>query len=206
MEDTSENSGTENGGGGVNSFTVVLFLTSMITSFLYISFNQTKYTYTGEYTFVFKKISIIFSTISLGYFNTLFFPFIKKIPYGDTIYDGISSIMDSKVVQKILQQISTFWFIIAIALLPYGHSVINIETNQLDIKRTEQLNNFYSVFYSLPYYIIFIIFSIIMLCFVITLGEITKQPDDENLGQILQTSYKGLKSTVGFYFKSVKEE
>ena len=202
MEDSTDNTGS---GGSISTFTMLVFLTSMITSFLYISFNQTKYTYTGEYTFVFKKLAIIFATISIGYLNTIFFPCIKKIPHGDTIYNGLSYVLESKIIQNLLKQISTLWLIIALALLPYGHTVINVETNDLNKERTDQLNNFYSVFYIIPYYLIFIIFSIIMVCFIISIGEVTKQPDNENIRELLESSYNGIQSTVGFYFKSVKE-
>jgi hypothetical protein len=199
--DSSESSSAST---GIDSLTCVLFLTAIVTSYLFVSFNQASYSYAGDYTFIFKKMAIIISTISLGYFTTLCFPLIKQIPKGDILYSGIDGLFSSTVVQTILKYISTVWFIIAIALLPYGHSVINTETHELDDERTEQLKMFYSVFYAIPYYVLFITFSICMVFVVVAFGEISRarsEEDGESMGQILSTSYSGIRSTVGFYFK-----
>jgi hypothetical protein len=191
---------------------IVMALMGMFASYIYVLFSQSKFTYAADHRFVFKKISSIISIIALGYFITLFFPALSKLHTAAKLYEAIDRCMDS--LSPFLKYLSAVWFIMAIALLPFGHSVVNVETNILDEQKTQQLDAFYSVFYASPYYFFQLSFSVILLLVAITVGESfrtnsedTAESDGDSLSiaKTIRKSYNEIRPTLGFFFYHTKD-
>lgn len=184
----------------------ILFLTAIFTSYAFMSLMQSKYQYAGDYRFVFKKFGSLLSVVALGYFVTLLFPLVAKFPFkGKQMHSVLSSVVD--FADPILKYVSVIWFVFAVALLPFGHSVINTDTQELDEDRTQQLSTFYSVVYNMPYYVLYLAFAIVMFFTAVAIGEAIRKegtPDDDVSAdpfvKILKGSYENIHSTVGFYF------
>ena len=190
---------------------IILFLLGLITAYVFIALNQSKYTFSGDYKFVMFKFAILISTIALGFLTTAFSPYIESFPMIGSKIAGLYRIVDYNVIKKIILYISCLWFIFAIALLPFGHTIISTETGIVDNDRTKQLTIFYSAIYTTPYYILFTLFSLNLFFFIVSLsdwnhaksyeGELGEKNETFNdYFQKVKQKMENIKPTLGFYF------
>ena len=186
---------------------IVLYLFALCTSYMFITMNASKYTYTGDYKFILFKTLMLVSIIALGFFITMFSCFIYTLPIPNLKNVDFTR---NHLVQTFLLYISSVWMALAVALLPFGHTVYNNETGSVDESRTTQLAVMHQVVYSGPYYTFMTLFSIFLFVAFVTIGHTyNKKPwtyeDEEensikNVFSVLKYAMNA-RSTFGFYFR-----
>ena len=152
---------------------VILFMLALCTSYVYIAMNASNLTYVGDYKFVMFKLMMVVSIIAMGYLSTLFSVCYAHLPFvGPTIANGLKMFFEqpasnehggvptNTLVRTFLEYLSGVWFILAVALLPFGHTVFQTGTQNIDVDRTNQLKMIYQTVYSGPYYFITLVFSV----------------------------------------------
>ena len=95
--------------------------------------------------------------------------------------------------------------ILAVALLPYGHSVVDTSTGELDSERTDQLTIFYSVLYGMPYFVLQIVFALTMVLAAVAIGDSFRKVGQSEgttpkFHETLRKSFADIRPTIGFYF------
>ena len=193
---------------GIPPILVVLLLVGLFTAYLFLSFSHAQYAYAGDYPFVFTKLGVLLSIIALGYFTTLFSPFVSLFPFGAKHITKIMRLFSLQWVRQLFMYISGIWFIAALALLPFGHSVVDTNTGALDRERTRQLMIFYRVVYASPYYFVMVAFSLSLFFMIIALGNWnnTISPPTKDFRDVFRDSYKATRATLGFYFRGLDFE
>lgn len=198
----------------ISPIIIILFLLGLVTAYVYIALNQNKYTFSGDYKFIMFKFAIIVSTIALGFFATAFAPFIEQFPYIGTKIAGLYKIIDYPIIHSVIEYLSSLWFIFAIALLPFGHTVVNTDTKIVDNDRTQQLSIFYSAIYATPYYILMTLFSFNLFFFIVSVSDWNHAtPYDTNKINPSFSDYRktvvdeigDIKPNLGFYFNRGEE-
>lgn len=186
---------------------IVLYLFALCTSYMFIMMNASKYNYTGDYKFILFKTLLLVAIIALGFFITMFSCFIYTLPIPNLKNIDFTR---NHLVQTFLLYISSVWMALAVALLPFGHTVYNNETGSVDESRTTQLAVMHQVVYSGPYYTFMTLFSIFLFVAFVTIGHTyNKKPwtheDEEensikNVFSVLKYAMNA-RSTFGFYFR-----
>lgn len=101
---------------------------------------------------------------------------------------------------------------LAVALLPFGHTVYMVDNGAVDKDRTGQLNIMHQVVYTWPYYLFMILFSIMLFVVFVGVGHTYNQTpwknaDGSSSGGSMKQVVKimkcamGVRSTFGFYFR-----
>lgn len=194
------------------------FIFALCTSYMFITMNNASYSYIADYKFILFKILIVISTIALGYLTTLFScsmyaidnTFVRNIVVN---YDFTTN----HIVQTFLIYISSIWMALAIALLPFSHTIYDNSTGAVDIDKTQQLMVVQQTVYSGPYYIFMILMGICLFVFFLVIGHtynITPWLGGKNNIQngssqkIAMTLAKGAnaQATFGFYFRLREED
>ena len=189
---------------------IVLYIFALCTSYMFISLNASKYNYAGDYKFILFKMQILISTIALGFFITLFSCFIYALPFQSIKNFDITR---NHLVQTFLLYFSSVWMALAVALLPFGHTVYNMENGAVDKDLSTQLNIMHQVVYSGPYYAFMVLFSVMLFVAFIAIGHTYNhtpwkyvEGGSSNNGSI-RNIFKvfkyalGVRSTFGFYFR-----
>ena len=143
----------------------VLFIFSLCTAYMFLAMNGTDYTYVGDYKFILFKVMITISTVAIGFIITITSVAWYSIP-GLSDYD----ISKNTVVCTFLMYLSSIWISLAVAMLPFGHTVYIAGTNNIDQDRTAQLNAAQQAIYSGPYHILMIIMSVNLFVFALVIG------------------------------------
>lgn len=118
--------------------------------------NGGEYSYVGDYKFILFKVMIVISTIAMGFIITMTSPAYYMGPW-DFVHD--LDMTKNVVVTTFLIYMSSIWLTLAVALLPFGHTVYTGNTNNIDMERTTQLNAVQRAVYSGPYHILMILMS-----------------------------------------------
>ena len=147
--------------------------------------NANTLNYAGDYKFVLFKTMIVVSIISVGYLSTWFSVCYAYLPVvGPKVASGLKSIFEqdgddgkpsNTILRTFLEYLSAVWFIFAVALLPFGHTVFHTESQQIDVDRTNQLRMIHQTIYAAPYYFMMLIFSVHMFLFFFALGSSNHQ-------------------------------
>jgi hypothetical protein len=189
-----------------------LFIFALCTSYMFISMQSAKYTYVGDYKFILFKVLIVISTIALGFFTTVFSCAVyaidvRKIKEFVTNFDFTRN----HIVQTFLLYISSIWMSLAIAMLPFGHTVYAVGTGAVDVDRTQQLLAVQQTVYSGPYYIFMILTSIFLFIFFVVAGHTyntrpwgVDAETPENSMKVIANTLKSAvnaRPTFGFYFQ-----
>ena len=151
---------------------VILFVLALCTSYVYIAMNASTLTYVGDYKFVMFKTMIVVSIIAMGYLSTWFSVCYANLPIiGPKVARGLQALFENPqydeedvptntVMRTFLEYLSGVWFILAVALLPFGHTVFETGTQNIDVDRTNQLKMMYQAVYAGPYYFMTLVFSV----------------------------------------------
>lgn len=193
---------------------IVLYIFALCTSYMFLTLNASKYNYAGDYKFILFKTQILISIIALGFFTTLFSCFIYALPYSSIKSFDITR---NHLVQTFLLYFSSVWMALAVALLPFGHTVYNTENGSVDKDLSAQMTIMHQVVYSGPYYAFMTLFSVLMFIVFIAIGHTYNHTPwkyvegDSNNGSI-RNIFKvfkyamGIRSTFGFYFRMDKDK
>jgi hypothetical protein len=192
---------------------IVLYLFAICTSYMFITMNASKYSYTGDYKFILFKTLMLVSIIALGFFITTFSCFIYTLPIPNLKNIDFTR---NHLVQTFLLYISSVWMALAVALLPFGHTVYNKETGAVDENRTTQMAVMHQVVYTGPYYTFMTLFSIFLFVAFVAIGHTyNKKPwtyEEEGESGSIKNVFSILKyamnarSTFGFYFRLDPEQ
>ena len=193
---------------------IVLFLFALCTSYMFIVMNASTHTYIGDYKFIMFKVIIVISTIALGFFISMFSCFMYTLPLPDIMDYDLSL---NHIVQTFLLYLSSVWMALSIALLPFGHTVYNKNSDAVDEDRTSQLIIVQQVVYATPYYIFMIMLGIFLFVAFIAIGHtynktpwrVNTEEDAPSGGltsilTVLKHAF-GMRATFGFYFRFDKE-
>lgn len=183
--------------------TTVLFIFALCTSYMFLSMNGGDFTYVGDYKFILFKVMIIISTIALGFLVTMTSPAYYMFPIETIVQWDMTK---NVVVTTFLLYLSSIWLSLAVALLPFGHTVYIGNTNNIDEERTLQLNAIQKTVYSGPYHVLMILMSIGLMVLVIALlyrmhraeGSISGTFYD--IGEAYSSMLSKLHATFGCYF------
>lgn len=188
---------------------IVLYIFALCTSYMFITMNSSKFNYTGDYKFVGFKALIVISTIALGFFLAVFSCLVYALPF-QSVKDF--DFTRNHLVKTFLIYLSSVWMALAVALLPFGHTVYNVDNGAVDKDRTGQLNIMHQVVYTYPYYLFMILFSIMLFVVFAVVGHTYNQTPWKNddgsggggsmkqVANIMQCAM-GVRSTFGFYFR-----
>ena len=197
---------------------VVLFILALCSSYVFLAMNTNTLNYAGDYKFVLFKTMMVVSIIAIGYLSTLFSVCYAYLPVvGPKVAAGLKTIFEqdgddgqpsNTLLRTFLEYLSAVWFIFAVALLPFGHTVFRTESQQIDVDRTNQLRMIYQTIYAAPYYFMMLIFSVHMFLFFFTLGSQNHQlPGNEQEDQgrpgvlkDMRTFSKKITPTCGCFF------
>lgn len=163
---------------------VILFVLALCTSYVYIAMNASTLTYVGDYKFVMFKTMMVVSIIAMGYLSTWFSVCYANLPIvGPKVANGLKTLFEkpaseedggvptNTVMRTFLEYLSGVWFILAVALLPFGHTVFETGTQNIDMDRTNQLKMIYQTVYAGPYYFMTLIFSVHLFLVFFALGN-----------------------------------
>lgn len=195
------------------------FIFALCTSYMFITMNNAQYSYVADYKYIMFKILIVISTIALGFLTTVFScslyaidnEFVRTLV---TNYDFTRN----HLVQTFMLYVSSIWMALAIALLPFSHTVYDNSTGTVDVDRTQQLMVVQQTVYSGPYYMLMLLMSVFLFVFFLVVGHTYNQRpwlDTEQLesaqqmgdggssARIAQALKIGAKaqSTFGCYFR-----
>ena len=187
---------------------IVLYIFALCTSYMFISLNASKYNYAGDYKFILFKLQILIATIALGFFVTLFSCFVYALPFKSVRSFDITR---NHLVQTFLLYFSSVWMALAVALLPFGHTVYNTESGAMDKDLSTQLNIMHQVVYSGPYYAFMTVFSVMLFVAFVAIGHTYNHTpwkhteggtsgSVRNIFKVLKYAM-GVRSTFGFYFR-----
>lgn len=185
----------------------VLFIFSLCTAYMFLAMNGTDYTYVGDYKFILFKVMITISTVAIGFIITITSVAWYSIPRLSE-YD----ISKNTVVCTFLMYLSSIWISLAVAMLPFGHTVYIAGTNNIDQERTAQLRAAQQAIYSGPYYILMIFMSVNLFVFALVIGARYFMSGQNGEKLSLKTAFGGsyadswkkmmhhLRPTFGCYF------
>jgi len=194
---------------------IVLYLFALCTSYMFITMSSSKFNYTGDYKFVGFKALIVISTIALGFFITAFSCFIYALPFQSVKNFDFTR---NHLVKTFMIYLSSVWMALAVALLPFGHTVYNVDNGAVDKDRTGQLNIMHQVVYTGPYYLFMILFSIMLFIVFVAVGHTYNRTPwkyvengGDGGGSMKQVAKimkyaMGVRSTFGFYFRLDKDK
>lgn len=183
------------------------FIFALCTSYMFITMNNSSYSYIADYKFILFKILIVISTIALGFFTTVLSCTLYATPLKDAIaaYDFTTN----HLVQTFLLYISSIWMALAIALLPFNHTVYDAATGAVDVDRTQQLHVVQQTVYSGPYYMFMILMGFFLFVNFVVIGHTYNTSPFQ--AKATFGSSKGIahslavgasaQSTFGFYFR-----
>lgn len=153
-------------GSYLTPLSTVLFIFALCTSFMFLSMNGSDYSYVGDYKFILFKVMIVISTIAMGFLLTLTSPAYYMIPFEPILKWDLTK---NVVVSTFLLYLSSIWLSLAVAMLPFGHTVYIGNTNNIDTERTLQLNAVQQTVYSGPYRLLMILMSVGLMWLVVML-------------------------------------
>lgn len=150
---------------------IVALVLGIFISYTFIGFQTNKYNYSADFSFIMFKFKILLGTIALGYFTAILSNFYDSFPIEmcGKIINAIMNVVAIDWIRALIAFISSIWVIFALAMLPYNHTVFNVEDNSIDVDRTNQLKQMHQLVYGTPFYVLFIIFSINLFFFIMAL-------------------------------------
>lgn len=194
---------------------IVLYIFALCTSYMFLTLNASKYNYAGDYKFILFKSQILISIVALGFFSTLLSCFFYALPYWSIKY--FDKVIRNHLVQTFFLYFSSVWMALAVALLPFGHTVYNTENGAVDKDLSAQMTIMHQVVYSGPYYAFLTLFAVLMFSAFIAIGHTYNHTPwkyvegDSNNGSI-RNIFKifqyamSIRSTFGFYFRMDKDK
>ena len=194
---------------------VVFFVFAVCTSYMFLSANSSKYTYIGDNKFVLFKVMITLSTVALGYVASVMSVSYYSLatcfgsPYTESIFSAMG-IFRSRFITTFLLYLSSLWLGLAVAMLPFGHTVYIGNTSNVDMDRTNQLIAVQQTVYALPYYILMCVMSINLMMFIVMCALTYIHPSNKtqhtamHILKIMERSITAVRPTFGWYFRFEK--
>lgn len=164
---------------------VVLFVLALCTTYVYIAMQASTYVYVGDYKFVMFKVMMVVSIIAMGYLTTMLSYSYKNLPFiGEKLAEAVLNMMEDhegkhRIARTFLEYLSGIWFVFAVALLPFGHTVHVAGTQQIDVDRTSQLLMMHQTIYSGPYFLMMLAFSLHLFLFFFAIGNYNERLSGE---------------------------
>lgn len=198
---------------------IVALVLGVFISYTFIGFQTNKYNYSADFSFIMFKFKILLSTIALGYFLTIFSGFYNKFPLIGNLINAVLNIVMIDWVRALIAFVSSIWIIFALAMLPYNHTVFNTEDNSINKDRTDKIREMHKLVYGTPFYVLFIIFSINLFFFIISLC-VRNDGDEEMSAWVdnpegttfdyppikkLVNNFKNINPSFGFHFYVAEE-
>jgi hypothetical protein len=190
---------------------MVFFVFAICASYMFITSSSAKYAYIGDSKFIIFKTMMLISTIAMGYVITIASVSLYVIAskFGAPVFSIVSKVLDftrNSAFSTLLLYMSSIWLGLAVALLPYGHTVYIAGTNNIDPSRTKQLVAVQQTVYAMPFWVLLftmgvsLMFFIILSCFMFV-G--TTKPSDAilNTGATFGKALTGIRPTMGWYFR-----
>lgn len=192
---------------------IALMLFGVFVAYTYIGFQTSKFHYASDFTYVLFKFRILLGTVALGYFATMLSNFYISFPLIGTYLDAFTSVVSVGFVRNLLAMISTIWITFALAMLPFNHTVFNVEDDSINEERTKSLTELHHMVYGIPFYVMFVVFSLNLFFFLIALcvrdEEVKSWADSEGDEggwmrfpplKKLAENWKKVRPTLGFHF------
>ena len=207
----------------------VMFIFALCTAYMFLAMNASKHVYVGDYKFVLFKVMMVISTIGLGFLATVtsvsYYYFIISWAGQEAASGAVETLnsydfTNSGVITTLLLYLSSLWMAVAIALLPFGHTVYNRTDNTIDVDATNQLSAVQQAVYSGPYYVLMVFASLNLFAFFVMISHLPYNPiqvlaagenADENAGKtpnaftkaltIMGKTLAALRPTLGCYFR-----
>ena len=162
----------------------VMFIFALCTAYMFLAMNASKNVYVGDYKFVLFKVMMVISTIGLGFLATVtsvsYYYFIISWAGADAsgAVETLNSydFTNSGVITTLLLYLSSLWMAVAIALLPFGHTVYNRTDNTIDVDATNQLSAVQQAVYSGPYYVLMVFASLNLFAFFVMISHLPYNP------------------------------
>lgn len=210
--DTMAGSASASGGGSnyLTPLSTVLFIFALCTAYMFLIMNGGTYNYVGDYQFILFKVLITISTVALGFVITI--TSVGWYYVAGSVLGGGSGINEydfstNAVVTTFLLYLSSIWMALAVAMLPFGHTVYAGQTNIVDEVRTQQLNAVQQAVYAVPYKTLSVLMALSLVGFVLMCIHHIRtmlHSDDGNgggTGALFSTLFKAIRPTFGWYFR-----
>lgn len=191
----------------------VLFIFALCTAYMFLSMNGGEFTYVGDYKFILFKVMVTIATVAMGFVIT-----VTSVAYY-YVLGGMAGLGESMmsydfttnaVFTTFMLYLSSIWMALAVAMLPFGHTVYVANTDVVDMDRTYQLNAVQQAVYAGPYRALMIIMSLNLLVVLLmfacsSFNPLTFEPCQMEgfgaLGKHLAQVFHGLRPTFGPYFR-----
>lgn len=204
----------------------VMFIFALCTAYMFLAMNASNHIYVGDYKFVLFKVMMVISTIALGFMATVtscsYYLFIATTFGGEG--EGIGGELikwdftTSGIVTTLLLYLSSLWMAVAVAMLPFGHTVYNRTDNTINVDATNQLSAVQQAVYAGPYYILMVFASVNLFMFFVLIAHLPYNPikkmidgdsgdDTPNSGafvnalQVVGRTLAAVRPTLGCYFR-----
>ena len=190
---------------------IVMLLLGIFTAYAYIAFQSQTNHHAADFKFILFKTTIIVSTMSIGYFSFLLSGNQAKFPIIGSYVAAIQEVVTVPAIRQIVVFVSAVWFVLALSLLPFNHTVYNTLDDSVNAARTAQITTMHRLVYAVPFYIIFVVFSInlfftlIAVCVRDTENVEWGESDDRRYRKHpvlrkIQSNWKNMNMNVGFFF------
>ena len=190
---------------------MVFFVFAICASFMFISSSSATYSYVGDNKFILFKIMMVISTIAMGYVATVLSVSLYALSskFGAGVYAVATKFFDfsrNSVVTTVLLYMSSIWLALAIALLPYGHTVYITGTNNIDPSRTKQLVAVQQTVYAMPFYVLLVVMALNLFTVVVVACFLFCDSDKPSkalldMSSVYTRSLMAVRPTFGWYFK-----
>ena len=117
---------------------IALLLFGVFVAYTYIGFQTSKFHYASDFTYVLFKFRILLGTVAMGYFAAILSNFYSSFPFIGTYLDAFTGVVSVGFVRNLLALISTIWITFALAMLPFNHTVFNVEDDSINEERTKK--------------------------------------------------------------------
>ena len=195
----------------METLSIVLILIGVFTAYTFIAFQSQTHKYAGDFTYIMLKTGMIIATVSVGYFSFLFSGHQRKFPLIGPYVAALQETVAVPIVRQLVLLISALWFVLAVSLLPFNHTVYNAADMTVNEPRTRQLMTAHRIVYTAPFYILFVLLMLNIFFMLVALCV----RDEENVEWIanseakyaehpvlkkITSNWKHMNMNLGFFF------
>ena len=189
---------------------IVLLLFGVFVAYTFIGFQTSKFHYAADFDYVMFKFRVLLGTVALGYFGAILSNFHDKLPLIGRYVNALANVVAVDFVRNLIALISMIWITFALAMLPFNHTVFNVEDGSINEERTKSLTQLHQLVYGMPFYALFVIFSLNLFFFILAIcvrDEEIEEWTDGGEGwtsfpplKKLSANWQNIRPTLGFHF------
>lgn len=189
---------------------IAVLIFGVLVAYTFIGFQTTTYKYAADFDFLTFKFRVMLGTIALGYFCTILSTFYTFFPVLGRFIDVFANTLSTTIMRNFVAFLSVIWMTFALAMLPFNHTVLNVEDGSVNDERSHDLMKLHQLVYGLPFYTLFMFFAINLFMFILAMcvrnSEVNEWISSESgwaeypALKKLTSNWKNLRGTLGWHF------